>query len=38
MLKAFIEIKMPGFKSGGRIGLRDGTGGNRVSQLLILRD
>jgi hypothetical protein len=38
MLKAFIEIKMPGFKSGGRIGLKDGTGGNRVSQLLILRD
>jgi hypothetical protein len=25
-------------KDGGRIGLRDGTGGNRVSQLLILRD
>jgi hypothetical protein len=28
----------PGKKDGGRIGLRDGTGGNRVSQLLILRD
>jgi len=38
MLKAFIEIKMPGLKNGGRIGLKNGTGGNRVSQLLILRD
>jgi hypothetical protein len=28
----------PGKKDGGRIGLKDGTGGNRVSQLLILRD
>jgi hypothetical protein len=35
MLKAFIEIKMPGFKSGGRIGYVKG--GNRVSELLITR-
>ncbi len=39
MLKAFIEIKMPGFKSGGRIGLKDGTGSsNRVAQLMLERD
>jgi len=39
MLKAFIEIKMPGFKSGGRIGYKDGTGSsNRVAQLMLERD
>ena len=32
------EVKERGYRNGGRIGLRDGTGGNRVSQLLILRD
>jgi hypothetical protein len=36
MLKAFIEIKMPGFKSGGRIGYVKG--GNRVSELLMLQE
>jgi hypothetical protein len=33
-----IAVMGLGKKDGGRIGLKDGTGGNRVSQLLILRD
>jgi hypothetical protein len=34
MLKAFIEIKMPGFKSGGRIGLKDGTDKSMLEKFL----
>jgi len=33
-----VILEANGYKNGGRIGLKDGTGGNRVSQLLILRD
>jgi hypothetical protein len=33
-----VILEANGYKNGGRIGLKDGTGGNRVSELLILRD
>mgnify|MGYP003113361846 CR=1 FL=1 len=37
MLKEFLKLK--GFKDGGRIGLKDGTGSsNRVAQLMLERD